>query len=118
MRRNRTMMRNDTTGRTLDLETLVLAYGGHDPDEGQMCVNEAVAWLAGEEWTDEPACMSPVIASFTMSWNDTPGEAGERIRARLKTYIPRLIGTRASADVEDRRAWMAFDWLIRVQTPA
>lgn len=53
----------------LDLDTLQLAFGGHDPGD-DMCVMEAVAYLAGEPWSDRPECASPVIGAFLRSWND------------------------------------------------
>src|SRR5487761_2697282 len=104
--------------RTLDFEALTLASGSHTPDSGQMCVMEATAWLAGEPWSDAPQCASPVIAAFCRAWNDTPDPAGAAIRERLKTYIPRLVGSRGTSEQEERRARMATDWLIRVQAPA
>ena len=49
------------TGPTLDLSTLILGKGGHDPSTGA-CVMEAAAYIAGEDWSDHPDCTSPVIA--------------------------------------------------------
>ena len=98
----------------LNLDTLTLAAGGHDPGE-QMCVMEAVAYVAGEPWSDHPECASKVIGAFMRSWNDTLPDAE---RQMLKAYIPRLVGTAASAEVELRRSFMACDWLVRVFTPA
>lgn len=43
--------------RTLDLNTLHLDSGSHDPDGEAMCVMEAVAYIEGEPWTDHPACV-------------------------------------------------------------
>jgi len=93
-----------------------LLSGAHEPNsEGQMCVMEAVAYVAGEEWSDSPACASPVIAAFMRSWNDSLDQEG---RQRLKPYIPKLVGTAASQEVEERRSFMAGDWQVRVFTPA
>ena len=98
----------------LNLDTLTLYAGGHDPGE-QMCVMEAVAFVAGEPWSDHPECASKVIGAFMRRWNDTlPDEQ----RQMLKPYIPRLVGTAASDEVELRRSWMACDWLVRTFTPA
>ena len=99
----------------LDLDTLTLKAGAHNPDTGEMCLLEAVAFVAGEPWTDHPACASPVIAAFLRSWNDT---LGDELRNRLlKPYVYRLVGTAASPEVEDARAWMCLDWLVRSYTP-
>ena len=98
----------------LNLDTLTLYAGGHDPGE-QMCVMEAVAFVAGEPWSDHPECASKVIGAFMRSWNDSlPDDQ----RQMLKPYIPRLVGTAASDEVELRRSWMACDWLVRTFTPA
>ncbi len=103
------------TATTLDLDTLHLDKGSHTSPEDGACIMEAVAFLAGEKWSDTPECASPVIGAFLRSWNDClPDDE----RQQLKRYIPRLIGTAASPKVEDRRAWMALDWLVRTYTPA
>ena len=104
------------TTRTLDLDKLHLRTGSHDPnDEQRMCVMEAVAFLAGEEWSDHPACASRIVGTFLRSWNDVlPDDQ----RQELRQYIPRLVGSAGTPEQEERRSWMALDWLVRVQTPA
>jgi hypothetical protein len=98
----------------LNLDTLTLYAGGHDPGDA-MCVMEAVAFVAGEPWSDHPECASKVIGAFMRAWNDTlPDDR----RQMLKPYIPRLVGTAAAPEVELRRSFMACDWLVRVFTPA
>jgi len=103
-----------TVVRELDLESLKLESGSHS-DQTAMCVMEAVAYVAGEPWSDHPQCVCPIIASFLRRWNDDLDDAG---RQRLKPYIARVIETRRSAAVEDRRGWMAADWMLRVHLPA
>ena len=100
---------------TLDLDTLVLDANSHDPGSDRMCVMEAVAMLAGEEWSDHPQCASPVIGAFLRSWNDSLPDDD---RQQLKQYIPRLINSRCTDDQETERSWLATDWLVRVQAPA
>ena len=105
-----------TTLRTLP-DDLRLDSGSHPPPNGafEACVMEAVAYVAGEPWSDSPQCVCPVLASFGRSWNDwLPDDE----RQQLLPYIPRLIGTRSTPDVENRRAWMAADWLVRECAPA
>jgi len=99
----------------LDLETLHLASGSHESLDEGACLMEAVSYVAGEPWSDSPKCASPVISAFMRSWND--GLSDDK-RQSLKAYIPRLIGTRDSQAVENQRALIAADWLIRVHTPA
>jgi hypothetical protein len=92
-----------------------LARGKHDEGEA-MCAMEAVAWLAGEPWSDAPHCVSLVIAAFMRSWNDALPDAD---RARLLLpLLPDVIGTRTTDADDETRAWMATDWLVRVNAPA
>ena len=95
-----------------------LLKGAHDKPNGefQACVMEAVAFVAGEPWSDHPKCASPVIGAFMRVWNDGLNE-DDRNRL-LKPLIVKLVGTRGSKALENRRATMAADWFIRVQTPA
>jgi hypothetical protein len=102
-----------TTARTLDLDSLRLDKGAHEPD-GQFCVMEAVAYVAGESWTDSPRCASEVIGGFLRAWNDAMDDVD---RQMLVPLIPRLVGTAASEEVELRRSWMALDWYCRVSAP-
>ena len=93
-----------------------LASGDH-LDESAMCAMEAAAYIAGEPWSDHPECVCPVLGAFMRSWNDGLPSDAERNRLLLP-LIPRLIGTRGSPALEQRRATMAADWLVRVHTPA
>jgi hypothetical protein len=97
----------------------VLKAGSHSPPNGDFaaCVMEAVSYIAGEPWSDHPACVSPVITAFMISWNDGLPNDEERTRL-LAPLIPKLIGTRGSDALENRRATMATDWLVRAHTPA
>jgi hypothetical protein len=105
-----------TMQKVIDLGKLQLASGGHSSPEAGMCVMEATAYIAGEKFSDSPECVSPVIAAFCRSWNDGLGdEARNRL---LKPYITKIIGTNTGAADDEVRAWMATDWLVRVQTPA
>ena len=94
-----------------------LLSGGHSQnDKHRMCVMEAVAYIAGEPWTDAPACACPVICAFMQAWNDSLPDA-ERT-ALLRPLIPRLVGTRSTKEIEVRRSFMAADWLVRTHTSA
>src|SRR6478736_10567984 len=94
-----------------------LSSGAHAAESGEMCVMEAVAWVAGENWSDHPSCACPVISSFLRSWNDGLPSDEERSRL-LKPLIPKLVSSRRSKKVEAKRAWMALDWSVRFSTPA
>ena len=45
--------------------------GAHAAQDDMMCAMEAVAWLAGEQWSDKPECACPVISAFVRNWNDS-----------------------------------------------
>jgi hypothetical protein len=96
------------------LENLHLDRGGHKSPEEGACVLEAVAYVAGEPFSDHPACASPILTSFLISWNDSLNDAE---RQMLKPYVPRLVGTRTTKRDEETRAWMLTDWLVRECAP-
>jgi hypothetical protein len=100
------------------LEPLKLGRGSHKPPSNGLvnaCVMEAVAYVAGEPFSDRPECASPVITSFLVSWNDAMDDVD---RQMLKPYIVRLVGTRTGKRHEEQRAWMLTDWLARECAPA
>jgi hypothetical protein len=94
-----------------------LRHGSHTANDTDMCVMEAVAWVTHKEWSDHPPCVCPVISAFMRSWNDGLPNDDERT-ALLKPLIPKLINTRGSAALEQHRATMAADWLVREHTVA
>ena len=97
------------------IQGLSLKSGAHSPDS-TFCVMEAVAFVAGEKWSDSPVCACPVISAFLRSWNDALSSDAERDRL-LKPLIPKIVNTK-DAKLERRRSLMAADWLVRVHTPA
>jgi len=99
------------------IEAISLSYGSHQNFEQGMCVMEAVAYVAGEPWSDAPQCACPVISQFMVSWNDSLTSNADRDRL-LKPLVPQLVGTRSTPAVAQRRAMMAANWIIRVHTPA
>lgn len=94
-----------------------LRKGSHQRREDGVCAMEAAAWLAGEPHSDRPQCACPAIAAFVVAWNDALPSDEDRNRI-LKPFIPRLVGTRSTQAVKERRGYLALDWLIRVHTPA
>ena len=97
------------------IEALALSRGSHEEFNRGMCVMEAVSYVAGEPWSEAPQCACPVITNFLMNWNDTLPDA-DRTRL-LRPLIPLIVGTRSTKEVEERRSYMALDWLIRVFVP-
>jgi hypothetical protein len=92
-----------------------LAEGKHESVVDGACAMEAVSYIAGEEWSDSPQCVSPVIGAFLRRWNDDlPDDDRQRL---LMPLIPEIVGTRSSDKVEEKRAYMVLDWLVRTNVP-
>jgi len=102
---------------TIDLANIVLKQGSHRARKDGMCAMEAAAYVAGEKHSDHPACVCPVIGAFMRSRNDNLPDDESRTRLLLP-LIPKIIGTRATPEVERARAYMALDWLARECAPA
>lgn len=100
----------------LDLDTLVLERGKHAYAEQGMNILEAVSVISpNEKFGDSPRTVSPVISAFLKDWNDA---LDDEPRQELKKFIPKIAGSILTEDVEEHRAWLATDWLVRVQAPA
>jgi hypothetical protein len=77
---------------------------------------EMVAWLAGEAHSDEPACACPVLGAVVRCWNDALASDAERERW-LRPLVPLLVNTRAGAQREQARAFLAADCVARAIAP-
>jgi hypothetical protein len=93
-----------------------LASGSHEPNDTDMCVMEAVAFVTHKEWSAHPPCVCPVIGAFVRTWNDGLSDA-ERTDILLP-FVPRLLNTKRDEATERARAMMAADWLIRTHAVA
>jgi hypothetical protein len=73
------------------LPTLVpiLSRGKHRSPRKGACFMEFASLLAGERWSDHPACTHPLLAAVARHVNDYTSDAG---RARLVELIPSVIG--------------------------
>jgi hypothetical protein len=90
-----------------------LSPGTHATRGDGRCAMEWVSYLAGEPHSDEPACVSPVLRAFCTSLNDALADGP---RQRLRPYLTRTIGS-VDDGLDEARAWMALDWLVRTYTP-
>ena len=97
------------------IQTLSLKAGAHSPNS-TFCILEAVAFVAGEPWSDHPECACPIIGAFLRSWNDSLPTDADRDRL-LKPLIRDLVGSKSTKEVEQKRALLCADWLIRVNIP-
>jgi hypothetical protein len=102
-----------TTIRTIP-EGFRLTEGAHQNFERGACLLELASYLSGRGFTDHPQCVSPVLGAFGRSFNDMlPDEP----RQRLIPYAARMLDT-AGDGADERRSWMATDWLVRTYAPA
>lgn len=67
----------------------VLSRGKHRNPRKGACFMELASFLAGERWSDHPACTHPLLAALARHVNDLTGDAA---RSRLAPLIPSVIG--------------------------
>ena len=67
----------------------VLSRGKHRNPRKGACFMELASYLAGERWSDHPACTHPLLASVARLVNDHTSDPG---RPRLAELIPSVIG--------------------------
>ena len=68
-----------------------------------------------QEHSDSPSCASGVLAAFVTTLNDSTLFAGHL--GQLTPLAPRLVGTAASFEVEQRRMFLLVDWAMRIILP-
>jgi hypothetical protein len=88
-------------------QTIRLTKGKHSSPTDGACVMELASMLAGEPFTDHPASVCPVIASFLRAYNDVIDEGR---RQDLYAYASRAVGTRAGPEVSRKRAQRLYAW--------
>jgi hypothetical protein len=93
-------------------QTIKLSKGKHTSPEDGACVMELASMLAGEPFTDHPASVCPVIASFLRSYNDA---IDDRRRQSLYEYASEVVGSRGSAAVQQARAARLTAWAAQMQ---
>jgi hypothetical protein len=67
----------------------ILSPGRHRSPQRGACFMELASYLAGERWSDNPACTHRTLAHLARMVNDRTSDAG---RARLTPLIPTVIG--------------------------
>jgi hypothetical protein len=88
----------------------VLSRGKHRNPRKGACFMELASFLAGEAWSDHPACTHPLLAGLARLVNDYTTDAG---RQRLATLVPSVIGLtgddlHVDARIAQRAATMAL----------
>jgi hypothetical protein len=67
----------------------VLSRGKHRNPRRGACFMEMASFLAGERWSDHPACTHPLLADLARLVNDI---VTDQLRPRLVPLIPSVIG--------------------------
>lgn len=67
----------------------ILAAGRHRHPASGACFMEYASFLAGERWSDRPACTHPLLASLARDVNDLTTDAR---RNDLLPLVPRVVG--------------------------
>ena len=80
-------------------DELTLQFGSHETRAEGMCAMEAAAWIAGEEHSDHPDCVDPIIASLMRTLNDSCDPVHRD--AIIKPLIPLCLDTRAKHGTYD-----------------
>jgi hypothetical protein len=93
--------RNPSTSSTPDVMP-VLSRGKHRNPKKGACFMELASFLAGEPWSDHPACTHSLLAAMARDVNDHVGDAA---RGRLAVLIPEVIGLNGTDPRVD--AWIA-----------
>jgi hypothetical protein len=66
-----------------------LSRGKHRSPRKGACFMEMASYLAGERWSDHPACTHPLLATLARLVNDHTSDAG---RGELIELVPSVIG--------------------------
>jgi hypothetical protein len=88
-------------------QTITLSKGKHDSPEHGACAMELASMLAGEPFSDHPLSVCPVIGSFLRAYNDRIDDGR---RQDLFAYAAKVVGSRASQDVQHARAERVSAW--------
>jgi hypothetical protein len=72
-----------------DVDVPILSRGKHRNPRKGACFMEFASYLAGERWSDHPACTHPLLAAVARQVNDATSDTG---RGRLGRLIPSVIG--------------------------
>jgi hypothetical protein len=88
-------------------QTIRLSRGKHAHPEQGACVMELASMLAGEQFSDHPASVCPVIGCFLRAYNDY---LDDDRRQDLYAYASKVVGSRGPVDVQWARADRLRSW--------
>ena len=82
----------------------VLSRGSHRSPRKGACLMELASYLAGERWSDHPACTHPLLAALAREVND---RVGDDTRQGLAQLIPDVVGL--NGDDPRVYSWIALE---------
>jgi hypothetical protein len=88
-------------------QTVTIGRGRHESPATGACVMELASMLAGEQFTDHPRAVCPVIAGFLRSYNDLMPDGQQD---ELYPYAALVVGSAASRRVRRERARRLLEW--------
>lgn len=91
-----------------------LTVGTSDHPKDGACLMSVVSWLVYGDLSDQPACVSEVVAELARSVNDL---LPDYRRQALKSYIPRLIDTNDEDSTERARLRFVHQYIIEKLFP-
>lgn len=77
----------------------VLSPGKHRNPRRGACFMEFASWLAGERFSDHPACTHPLLATVARGVNDSVSDSGRQRIVRLISDVVGLTGDDPLVDV-------------------
>jgi hypothetical protein len=90
-----------------------LSHGSHPNAADGRCAMEWVSYLAGEQHSDSPVCVSPVLRRFCIALND---RLPDDERQKLRPYLARTIGT-VGDGMDDERLQLCREFLLHQSLP-
>lgn len=106
------------------LESLTMCSGVGDGKETaciayqQAIANALERGLPKPEPSDDPPCVSPLLRRLEIRANDTSWWASNEERTEtLREFVPLLMSTQGSDELEWRRIWRFMDWVLREEYP-
>jgi hypothetical protein len=86
-----------------------LTVGASEHPKDGACLTSVVSWLVYGDLSDQPACVSEVVAEVARKANDL---LPDYRRQALKSYIPRLIDTKDGDSTERARLHFVHRYII------
>lgn len=75
------------------LDRFELINGAGSEQDGKACAMTALAWVAGEAWTDRPQCANRLLTTWVINANDASGTTVEQRQTLVREGATGIIDT-------------------------